>query len=240
MKRKKSKQKLNRCIGHKKNKQKNLVHIRKDINMFEVNADCWESEIDIVKECGKAPTSIRVNIKPVVRRKIDLLMDKYKSREWLGYLIGEGFNVHDLVIPDQIATGGSVDNVDYEFPMGLKVVGVIHSHHNMGASFSSKDDEWINKNHDISILVSHSGVAAQCRWSSPCGAKKIVPGKIVIDYDVVLDEKQFLEAAEIKIKAPELPQYNQYNWQNRFQHIGMNQSDIDESFPSLREAMSEM
>lgn len=241
MSKKSKKHHLKKYIGRKKRNSKPITIVNKKGNIMYNQNDCWETEIDIVKECGKAPSEIRVNFKPIVRKKIDLLMDKYKSREWLGYLIGEGFNIHDLIIPDQTATGASVDDVHYSFPEGIKVIGVIHSHHSMGHNFSSKDDEWINQNHDISVLVSHNGIAIQCRWLSPCGAKKIVPGKVYIDYDVNLDENAFLTDANDKIKAPVYVPYQVTNYQHNWYDTDTDiENETEEVFPSLREALADI
>lgn len=168
--------------------------------------DEWECDIDTVKDCSKAPKDddLIVYLKPLVKRKIDLLMDKYKTREWLAYLfgqVGEKIVIEDMDVPKQNASAARVDEVEYQVPEGKRVIGVIHSHHNMGATFSGTDDAWINMNHDISILVAHSGIQARVRWSAPCGAKKAIKAKVRLMLDVEIDAEKFLNDVEEKLKV---------------------------------------
>lgn len=163
--------------------------------------DAWEVELDMVDECGKAPETILVLIDPLAKTKIDLLMKTYKSREWLAYLVGENNVVFDIVVPDQIASGASVTNVNFPNKNNLPIIGVIHSHHNMGAGFSGVDDEWINQNHDISIVISHTGMSGQVRWKAPCSAMKVVPANIRLNIKVDYDKDAFLKDSKEKIKA---------------------------------------
>lgn len=178
--------------GLSKNRQQTISNPRDD---------AWEVKLDMVSACSKAPETILVLINPLAKTKIDLLMEKYKSREWLAYLVGKNNVVLDIVIPDQIASGASVTDVDFPNEKNLPIIGVIHSHHNMGAGFSGTDDEWINQNHNISIVISHTGMKGQVRWKSPCGAMKIVPATIRLNIQVDYDRSAFLKEADEKIKS---------------------------------------
>jgi len=178
--------------GLSKNRQQTISNPRDD---------AWEVKLDMVSACSKAPETILVLINPLAKTKIDLLMEKYKSKEWLAYLVGENNVVFDIVIPDQIASGASVTDVDFPNENNLPIIGVIHSHHNMAAGFSGTDDEWINQNHNISIVISHTGMKGQVRWKSPCGAMKIVPATIRLNIQVDYDKKAFLKEASEKIKT---------------------------------------
>jgi proteasome lid subunit RPN8/RPN11 len=227
-----------------------------DRNIIYVNkpADEWECEIDTVKECSKAPKDdeMIIFLKPLVKRKIDLLMDKYKSREWLAYLfgeVGERIVIEDLDVPEQTATAARVEDVEYEVPEGKRVIGVMHSHHNMGCTFSGTDDSWINMNHDISILVAHSGIQARVRWIAPCGAKKPIKAKVRLMLDVEMDAEKFLADVEEKLREPaarHVPRYGfddgEYGsypysaygaWHNR----DISNNKADEKEETLREAL---
>jgi len=169
--------------------------------------DSWEVKLDCVKECGKAPKEVCVNLKPIVKMKIDALMNKYKNQEWLGYYVGErvgdDFMVNDLIIPEQRATAGSVNDINFTVPEGVSLIGVVHSHHTMFAGFSGTDEAWINQNHNISTVVTHEkGSKTQVRYKTACGSLMILPGKLKIIYDVTFDSDAFVKEADEKINPP--------------------------------------
>lgn len=179
-------------------------------NIFDRN-DCWESGLEQIKNCDKAPKEIIVYLKPNVKKKIDILMDKYPHREWLAYLVGDKTKniVEDIFFPKQKATSGNVD--DIVFPNNISVIGVIHSHHSMSHGFSPTDDEYINGNHDISICVSHNGIGGNVRWNTPCGCKKTVTAKIKIWWPTDFNEDEFNNDVEEKMKEPEVRIYRPGN-----------------------------
>jgi proteasome lid subunit RPN8/RPN11 len=194
----------------KKRKERKKSQMKKKqapqkVHNITTNDNYWESELDVVEECSKCPESIQVFIKPLVKAKIDALMEKYTSQEWLAYLVGENNVVEDIVIPKQEASATTVKNIEFSNEQGLPIIGVIHSHHNMGHDFSGTDNNYINQNHDISLCVSHSGVGGQVRWKTPCGALKIVEANIRLMMDTVLDKPGFLKEAEEFIKKPQPP-----------------------------------
>jgi hypothetical protein len=148
------------------------------------------------------PDNVVVKLAPIVKKKINFLMKKFKNLEWLAYLVGKENYVEDLFIPNQTVTAGSV-NVDPNTPQSPNpTIGVIHSHHSMGTFFSGTDDAYINLNHNISIVVAHDGMKAQARLKTPCGALKTVEAKVIIDLGVDMDEKQFEEVIDERITQP--------------------------------------
>jgi hypothetical protein len=138
----------------------------------------------------------------LVRLKIDALMEEYPKREWLAYLVGdkEDDYVRDLFIPKQIASSSHVRPL--EFPQSKEIIGVIHSHHSMGHTFSGTDDEFINANHDISIVVSNSGYSGHIRTKTPCGCIIKIPVKIEVDYGIDFDKNDFIKESSAKITEP--------------------------------------
>ena len=167
------------------------------------SGDSWEVKIDTISDCGKAPEEIIINIDLLVKMKIDALMVEYPNIEWLAYLCGDGKDKHhvvDIHIPKQAVSATRVDDVECSEFNELNVIGVIHSHHGMGTGFSGTDHEWINQNHNISLVIAKSGVAGQCRWSTPCGCLKIVPVKVKVNYpDLGFDKKGFIKAGSEQI-----------------------------------------
>ena len=172
----------------------------------------WENKIDMVCNCDKAPTDVVVRLSLMVRRKIDLLMTKFKSQEWLAYLIGAGMDVTDMYIPKQHATTGNVSNIDSNIPDGMAIIGVIHSHHGMGAFFSGTDDDFINKNYNLSIVVSHTEMKGQVRFKIPCGALKITPVKVQTLFPKLFDEAEFDKEADEKISSTAYSYPTQKTW----------------------------
>jgi hypothetical protein len=147
------------------------------INKQPAKEDFWETKIDEVKECSKAPSNVSINMNQLAVQKIKLLNEKFKNIEWLAYLVGKENEIEDIYIPFQEVSSVTVDNIKSPEYNTLNIIGVIHSHHNMGNSFSNTDDEYINQNHDISICVtSDMKMNAQVRWKTPCGASKLING----------------------------------------------------------------
>jgi len=128
-------------------------------------------------------------------------MKEYNNIEWLAYLLGpKGTrDVEDVFIPDQSISTARVDDIECEEFNNLSVIGVIHSHHTMGHSFSSTDHDYINGNHDISIVISNSGLAGQFRYKTPCGAYKIVEANVRLKVDIDFNDEEFIEAVKPKL-----------------------------------------
>ena len=198
----------------------------------------WESDLQTLSSCGKAPANLIVYISPTVKRKIDLLMVKYARMEWLAYLIGKDLIVEDMIVPKQSVTSTSVS--DIEFPSGInsKIIGVIHSHHTMGSTFSGTDHEYINGNHDISIVVSRNDIKAQVRWNTPCGGKMVLPAKVKINLATTFNEEEFLANVEnMLVNEPIENRFNR-NWC----YANMGDSDVPDDMleKTLRQAMTEI
>jgi hypothetical protein len=172
-------------------------------NTDKKEVDYWSTEKTEVSQCSRVDKHIIVKMSLLVKLKIEMLMAKYTNREWLAYLIGdkETNYIKDLYFPKQIATSASVRPL--EFIQNKDLIGVIHSHHNMGHSFSGTDDEFINKNHDLSIVISNSGYSGQAKGTTPCGYNITLPIKIETDYGVDLDRDDFLNHVESKLVEPE-------------------------------------
>lgn len=122
----------------------------------------WDSGMEFVNcDAGKGK-DFKVEIMPRAKAKIDLLMKHREHIEWLAFLMGEiqwdknYAVVTDLYIPDaQDNTVGDVENINCSDEVRKQIIGVIHSHHSMGCFFSRDDFEFLNKNHNISIVVSN-------------------------------------------------------------------------------------
>ncbi len=160
----------------------------------------WEVDLDLVKACSKGPVRKVVWLARVAKTKIDVLMRKYSNQEWFAYLLGEEQRVQDIFIPEQRAGSNFVSDVNCEEYNKLKIIGAMHSHPWKGGNhFSSHDEEFVNGNHNISLLVSKDGLSGQVRVTVPCGAMYVVPADVRLDLEIDFNRKSFLEEVEVKI-----------------------------------------
>ena len=144
----------------------------------------WETGIEMISSCGTAPSKVDVAITPDVSSKFRYLMSRFPGMEWLAYLVGtndeNGIIVEDIIIPKQKVSVVSVNVIDSS--VDQPIIGVIHSHHDMGNSFSHTDDEYINQNHDISLCISKSGIQGDVRIKTACGKYVAVKANVVDSY----------------------------------------------------------
>ena len=157
-----------------------------DLTTTKPEKDFWEVEIDCVDACSKAKKSVNVFLSLKTRNKAMKYMQWAGAREWLAYLIGElkdgEYFIHDLHLPKQKASATLVNNVVESEYNNLSIVGVIHSHHEMGAgdedrpSFSGHDAAFINSNHNLSLLAGRDRttkgfkIVGIARTKTPCDA----------------------------------------------------------------------
>lgn len=175
--------------------------------------NCWDAGIEVVKKCDVlSHNKFSIVFSVLVDEKIKRLMKVFPHLEWLGYLVGEVDRVHnnvyieDIIIPRQRVSSGAVTNVEYEWNEGLPIIGVIHSHHGMGAFFSGTDDTYINQNHDVSIVVATrtgAEIKAQVRMKTDCG-KYYICEKVTyhVNGPFILDVGAFMELINTNIQKP--------------------------------------
>ena len=173
----------------------------------------WENdEIQYVEACSKSPKEIDVYISDLVKYKIDILMKKFPSLEWLAYITGtindNSYIVKDLYIPKQVVTGVDV-HVDSSDTITTPIIGILHSHHNMSLRFSGIDHDGVNKNHDVSLLVTHKGMIGQVRTITECGSYIIVPANIKPYFEVSMNDDEF--QTELDEKISEIKQHYPVN-----------------------------
>jgi len=173
----------------------------------------WENdEIQYVEACSKSPKEIDVYISDLVKYKIDILLKKYPSLEWLAYITGtindDNYIVKDLYIPKQVVTGVDV-HVDSSDTITTPIIGILHSHHNMSLKFSGIDHDGVNKNHDVSLLVTHKGMIGQVRTITECGSYIIVPANIKPYFEVSMNDDEF--QTELDEKISEIKQHYPVN-----------------------------
>jgi hypothetical protein len=143
--------------------------------------------------------------------KMLALMDCMGSDEWLGYLVGEKkeaeqlYVVDDIIIPEQEVTATSVDVTDPQTP--ARTIGTAHSHHNMGAFMSHTDDHFIGTNHDVTVVISHSGWKQQVREALPCGMIRLVDAELDVVFPDGSGTKEFIGQAKGQVKKKTFATY---------------------------------
>ena len=163
----------------------------------------------------KSPT---IYLEPMPRSKIELLMESYPHQEWFAYLVGreskENFCIEDISVPPHHhANSGSAeaDKPDfdkelgkYKFHQPKNCLGVIHSHHSMGAFHSGTDHDYVDQNFPISIVVAKTnntlGYNAVSFAITPCGKATVGDGIIkYVQPKPLFDAKTFLKKAKENI-----------------------------------------
>ena len=155
-------------------------------------------------ECGVVPAPIIV-ISHRVDSKVAALMVEYPNTEWLAYLIGKGYEVEDIVIPEQEVSAGSVEVKS--FPDRQDIIGVIHSHCSMGNFHSHVDNEYLVGNHNVSIVATSDGkYAGKVRVVTPCDKNLIRDAEVKFAY---VDYSGWVK--EVKASITEKPSW----WQRQ-------------------------
>lgn len=182
------------------------------------NDEFWEVEIDCVTACSKAHKEVTVFMNKESRDKAMKFMRWAKAREWLAYLVGtkdedgKTFHVNDLYLPDQRTSASLVDKVVAEKYNEMKVIGVIHSHHEMGTgdddnpSFSGHDANFINGNHDLSLLAGRDTktggfkIVGIGRVKTPCGSLMQVKANVKAKKENLSDsDKELMNEFKVKV-----------------------------------------
>lgn len=150
----------------------------------------WEIDEE---ETTKSNDFVDIVLSTKASAKIDTLMRKFDHMEWLAYLVGNDLYIDDIIIPKQEVTVVNVfvDKKGVDIP----IMGVIHSHHDMGNNFSHTDDEYINANHNISLCVSKNGYNGQIKIGDTLFNAN------VITYDNSFDVDSFMKEIDDNIKV---------------------------------------
>jgi len=149
-------------------------------------------------------------LEPLARQKIEVLMGEYHHQEWLAYLVGsiskkKNIFVEDISIPPHAyAYGASAEAEPFHIPESC--VGVIHSHHHMGAFHSGTDQSHVDRNFPVSITVAYNGDrsslvfdAVSCS-KTPCGKDTTVKSTVkYVQPPALFDKEEFLKGAKENI-----------------------------------------
>lgn len=162
-----------------------------------------EDKIPEVAACGFTKP-VPIQMTQAVYAKIRQLMLAYTDMEWMGYLQADEQGVlTELIIPEQVAGHAAVRALPHD--ASVKIDAVIHSHHGMGSFHSKTDDEFLKRNHPISIVVAKTPNGeitfdASRKHDLPCGSV-FIRDKVHVS---ILSEdcQEWLASVRDRIKKP--------------------------------------
>lgn len=173
--------------------------------------DGWDTGLEFVEKCSEVDGNFLLILEPLVMEKIHILMEEKDGIEWLAYYVGKihwdkkYIFVDDLYIPDsQEVDMASVENINNDMDRN-NIIGVIHSHHSMPCVFSKTDWEYLNKNNDVSTVVSNGQDEIEfntvVRVKTPCGKMMHINVEEAVNYRIMdIDERRdFIDSINKKI-----------------------------------------
>ena len=169
----------------------------------------WDSGLKTAKYCGHCDAAeINIFLLPDVRQKIHAITDEVRHLkiEWLGYLIGtrkdDNVTITEMIVPEQLVSGGSVEVLDQEFAHE-NLIGTVHLHPFGGkAGFSMTDEDNIGENHDVMIVMNIDGEMKGSAFQTlECGATMRVDAKVVLVQTPNPDLDKFVDESLLKIKV---------------------------------------
>ena len=144
-----------------------------------------------VEECEGCPEKVdKVRISVQKWYELQYIKELQGQKEFAVFLLGK-FNpddgipdVEDYYIPEQEVSAGSADITEEDIPIDIssRIIGHLHSHHNMGCNRSGIDVHHLN--YPVHIIISNNGNSALIRKKTTCGKIIKSEAEIVIQYSV--------------------------------------------------------
>ena len=176
-----------------------------------------------------------IYIEPIPRQKIAYLMEEYPHQEWLAYLVGrksdhENFFVEDISVPPHAeASAASAEAEPFNVPE--ECIGIIHSHHRMGAFHSPTDKNYVDRNFPVSITVAFGEGSsltydALSYQKTPCGKRIVLDCTVkYVQPPPSFDKDKFLEGAKGNIEKAHkkavtaLAGYEEFPWYPHYRGV---------------------
>ena len=168
-----------------------------------------ESYLDKHKIKEELETGTVVILSGLAERKINALLSSFRKLEWTVGLVGtydkkmEAYYVQDVVVCEQDVSMTTVELT----PKGNKdlakiknIIGWCHSHNDMN-SFHSHTDLGTTATFGLGMTVNNKReFDVKIRKDLSIGLSVLVEGKVVMENDVLIDVKDWLEEAKPLIK----------------------------------------
>lgn len=164
------------------------------------NSKIWDTGFAVVEECEHIDKTLDIHIPLEIYNKIKAL-EEATDGEWMGYFTGiredTDAYIDDIIIPEQTASGATCENTE---PVG-DTIGIIHSHGNIGAHHSHRDNDSAIHQNGFSIVVdSDMEFDVVGRVDLPCDKKGKVDAEIHLVTDKDEDYSEWAEEQKENIK----------------------------------------
>lgn len=151
---------------------------------YTSRSSAWDTGYEALEdeECPDMDVDRTLILYNSVYFKIRSMMDEMNRKEWMGYL--KGFEddgdiyIEDIYIPEQTVTSANVNNEE-EQPEDS--IGMVHSHHSMGAFWSGTDrSSIIHQNKANMVVDSDMEMEATTLVDLPCGRTAVVDADVLV------------------------------------------------------------
>ncbi len=164
-----------------------------------------DSGKEIISHCPFENMRVKLELNGDAVLKLRYLQEKFKDVEFLVYgnarKVGDlCYILDDIVVPEQVVGGASVDDI--------KALGnyntVVHKHPGNATGFSGTDEQYINSNHDFSVVI---GEDSKLNHTNGVASIKIDCGRYMkakLEIDVVIPsskDEAFIKSAGNNIKV---------------------------------------
>ena len=182
-----------------------------DYKKYNPHGKVWDTGITCIDDCHHKSEKTKMQLSLDVYLKLEHLQKTFPDVEFLVYGNAEQqpdnggiFLIKDITIPKQKVGMGSIDDVQCEGHWNT----VIHKHPgDTPGGFSRDDDEYVNMNHDFSLLIGSkdlSKIMGVGRKKTDCGKWIRVPLDITLEVPEISD-KFFLSSLNNIEKKPSYP-----------------------------------
>lgn len=153
-----------------------------------------DSGKEVINRCPHEGMRVNIELNGDAVLKLRYLQDKFKDVEFLVYgnarkLENNSYILEDIVVPEQVVGVASVDDIKPEGNYNL----VIHKHPGGATGFSATDEQFVNSNHDFSIVI---GDDTKLKNINGIASIQIECGRYMkakLDIDVVIPKSKDLE-----------------------------------------------
>ncbi len=191
---------------------------------YSPHGKVWDTGITCIDACHHIKEKIKLRLTVETYLKLEHLQKEFPDVEFLVYGNAEQqtdgiFLIKDIVVPKQTVAMASVDDVECDNHYNT----VIHKHPgDTPGGFSHDDDEYVNLNHDFSLLIGSkdlSKIMGVGRKKTDCGKWMRVPLDINVEFPAISDKFFLSSVTNITKKVYGTTVYNQNIWDKRQKEV---------------------
>ena len=199
-----------------------------DYKKYNSHGKVWNTGIICIDDCHHKSEKTKLRLSLDVYLKLEHLQKTFPDVEFLVYANAEQqpdndgiFLIKDITIPKQTVGMASVDDIQCSDHFNT----VIHKHPgDTPGGFSKDDEEYINMNHDFSLLIGSkdlSKIIGVGRKKTDCGKWIRVPLDINVEIPAITDEFFLSSVNNIEKKTYQNITYypKNNNWDKRQKEV---------------------